>query len=434
MRKSLLSLIALFTVAVTPINVFAATYSTEVTNSISVGDINIGLEESEDTVGTVLPGQKIKKTIKIKNKANKTWVRAKFEYSDCGEYKGLSDEDVELASNKWKKIGDYFYRLDPIEDGETIDFVKSFNVPSDWDSERAEEQFSIYTSVDAVQFSSFTPNFRSSDPWFGTVIEECVHSAQMIPPKDHEGFSVVLDRNVRELVRFGDNFFSNWGSLMPGDTLYGKVTIGNNYARPVYMYFRTESTMDDDFADRLQLTIMNGRQVIYNGPLSGSINEDIKLGVFQKGNRKDLTYKITVPADLTNEYAFRNASTKWIFTASYKDTGFEHHGGGNGGGNGGHPRGEMPQTLGESRPTLQETDPIGEIIPEESMSQGEQIPGAESGDDSNVIGGLRQLAPQTGDTSHMMFYFWSMVFFGVSAAGMIFYNWRRSRRDNNEKR
>lgn len=425
MRKEILSFAILFTMAVTPINVFAATYSTEVTNNISVGDINIGLEESGDTDNeAVLPGQKINKTIKIKNKANKAWVRAKFEYPDCDEYKGLTDKDVELESNKWKKIGEYFYRLVPIEDGETIDFVKSFNVPSDWDSEKADKQFTIYTSVDAIQFSSFTPDFRSSDPWFGTVIEECVHSAEMVPPKDNKIFSVVLDRNARELVRFGDNFFSNWGSLMPGDTLYGKVTIGNNYARPVYMYFRTESTMDDDFANRLQLTIMNGRYVIYNGPLSGSINENIKLGIFQKGNRKDLTYKITVPADLTNEYAFRNASTKWIFTASYKDTGFEHHGGGSGG----KPK-DIPQTLGEVRPIPQESHPTIDHPTDDRYDH--PIGGGEepTPEDKSVFSAFRHRNPKTGDTSHMMFYFWSMVFFGVSAVGMIFYNWRQNRRD-----
>ena len=321
MRKEILSFAILFMMAVTPINVFAATYSTEVTNNISVGDINIGLEESGDTDNeSVLPGQKINKTIKIKNKANKAWVRAKFEYSDCDEYKGLSDKDVELESNKWKKIGEYFYCLVPIEDGETMDFVKSFNVPSDWDSEKTDKQFTIYTSVEAVQETNFTPDFTKDDPWFGTVIESCVHTTYDITTETGDTpFSVVFENGAEGLVKIGNDFFSNWPSLMPGDTVTDTVKIGNNYSRPMTIFFRTDTIADDDLISKVHLTIKNGDKVLYDGAMNGEITNEVSLGSIKQGEVRELIYTVSIPASLTNEFALAKTSTKWIFYCSHEN-------------------------------------------------------------------------------------------------------------------
>lgn len=321
MRKGILSFAILFMMAVTPINVFAATYSTEVTNNISVGDINIGLEESGDTDNeSVLPGQKINKTIKIKNKANKAWVRAKFEYSDCDEYKGLSDKDVELESNKWKKIGEYFYCLVPIEDGETMDFVKSFNVPSDWDSEKTDKQFTIYTSVEAVQETNFTPDFTKDDPWFGTVIESCVHTTYDITTETGDTpFSVVFENGAEGLVKIGNDFFSNWPSLMPGDTVTDTVKIGNNYSRPMTIFFRTDTIADDDLISKVHLTIKNGDKVLYDGAMNGEITNEVSLGSIKQGEVRELIYTVSIPASLTNEFALAKTSTKWIFYCSHEN-------------------------------------------------------------------------------------------------------------------
>lgn len=398
MRKALLSFAILFTMAVTPINGFAATYSTEVTNNISVGDINIGLEESGDTGDeAVLPGQKINKTIKIKNKANKAWVRAKFEYSDCDEYKGLSDQDVELESNKWKKIGEYFYRLVPIEDGETIDFVKSFNVPSDWDSEKADKQFTIYTSVEAVQEANFTPDFTKDDPWFGTVIESCVHTTYDITTETRDTpFSVVFENGAEGLVKVGDDFFSNWPSLMPGDTVTDTVKIGNNYSRSMTIFFRTDTIADDDLISKVHLTIKNGDKVLYDGAMNGEITNEISLGSIKQGEARDLTYTVSIPASLTNEFALAKTSTKWIFYCSY-----ENNNGGNGGG-GSTSSGN--NTTSDTESHMAEV-PAPDPTPNNNAIQVPNVP---------IISGIVKKIPKLGESNV------SQIILEVSAIGLFF--------------
>ena len=396
MRKGILSFAILFMMAVTPINVFAATYSTEVTNNISVGDINIGLEESGDTDNeSVLPGQKINKTIKIKNKANKAWVRAKFEYSDCDEYKGLSDKDVELESNKWKKIGEYFYCLVPIEDGETMDFVKSFNVPSDWDSEKTDKQFTIYTSVEAVQEANFTPDFTKDDPWFGTVIESCVHTTYDITTETGDTpFSVVFENGAEGLVKIGNDFFSNWPSLMPGDTVTDTVKIGNNYSRPMTIFFRTDTIADDDLISKVHLTIKNGDKVLYDGAMNGEITNEVSLGSIKQGEVRELIYTVSIPASLTNEFALAKTSTKWIFYCSHENN--------NGGNSGGSSTSSGNNTTSDTEYDTAEV-PTPDPTPNNNTIQVPNVP---------IISGIVKKIPKLGESNV------SQIILEVSAIGL----------------
>lgn len=338
-RRSLVILpMLLFTMAASPIPAMAATYTTEVTNNISMGDINISINEFEhDGNGNevsykdgkmVVPGQKIDKIIRINNNANKAWVRAKLSYSDWNGFKGLSDDDVELASDSWIKRGDYYYCITPVDKDKYVDLIKAVNIPSDWKEDRSNGIFQIFTSVDAVQTANFTPDFGAEDPWFGTIIEECVHTTQNVKTESTDKpFSVVFEGGSSGIVKVGDDFFSNWASLMPGDTVSDKVTIGNNYSRGVSIYFHNETLADDALAKAVQLTIRSGDKILYEGSLSGAMEKKVSLGYFSKGETGEITYTLSVPAELTNKYALANTKTKWVFECYYSN------GGGGGGGN-----------------------------------------------------------------------------------------------------
>jgi hypothetical protein len=181
--------------------------------------------------------------------------------------------------------------------------------------DEARKHFAIHITSDAVQVKNFTPDFNSEDPWFGTLIEERIYQPFEIEPGSEDPFSVEFMDGTEGLVKVGDDFFHNWGTLLPGDTFTDTVTIGNNYTKAVEIFFHTENIADSELLDQIQITIKNGDQVIYDGPLSGTV-EELSLGTFNKGETTVLTYTIHVPAELNNKYALSEAITKWIFSTS----------------------------------------------------------------------------------------------------------------------
>ena len=301
-------------------------YETEVVNGISMGDIDISINEYEhDENGNevnyvdqkmVLPGQKVDKIVRITNNANTAWIRAKLEYTDYEGLKGFSDSDLVLASDKWIKKGDYFYYTEPVAKNQYQDLIKQVVIPSNWSNERADATYSIYIIADAVQTSNFTPNFESDDPWFGTVIEQCVHTKHDIKTATNDAFKVTFEGGSDGLVKVGDDFFKNWGSLMPGDVVTDKVTVGNDYNRGVSIYFKTETIADDELLKALHLTIKEEDKVIYDGTMDGAVTKGVYLGYFTKGETAEITYTVSVPSELNNKYALMDTKTKWIFSCS----------------------------------------------------------------------------------------------------------------------
>lgn len=338
-KSNLILPMLLLAMATVQFPAMAATYTTEVTNNISMGDINIGIKEYEhDENGNevayrdgkmVVPGQKVDKIIRITNNANQAWIRAKLEYTDWQNFAGLSDNDVELASDKWVKVGDYYYYTEPVSRDASVDLIKSVSIPTDWTEVRSGGTFQIITTVDAVQTANFTPNFEAEDPWFGTVIEECVHTSHgVMTETGNETFGVIFENGSEGLVKVGDDFFSNWPSLMPGDAVTDTVRIGNNYSRPITIFFRTETIADDNLIGKVHLTIKNGEEVLYDGAMNGAITKEISLGYVKKGETKNLTYTVSIPAELTNEFALTKTKTKWIFRCFYGNSSGGSSGGG----------------------------------------------------------------------------------------------------------
>lgn len=107
---------------------------------------------------------------------------------------------------------------------------------------------------------------------------------------------------------------------MPGDTLKDKVILKNSYNRAVSIYFRTEVLDNNDLSKTINLRIYNGSTLIYDGALNKSLDE-ILLGKLNKGDALELSYEISLPAELTNKYALSNAKTKWYFRCVVQSSG-----------------------------------------------------------------------------------------------------------------
>lgn len=393
----------------TPCMAYAGEYTTEVTNSVTLGDVSISLSEYEpDEDGKevpyqndkqVLPGQTVDKIVRITNNANASWIRVKAEYTSEEGLDSLSDNELTLADGDWEKIGDYYYYKKPVAKDESVDFLKRVKIPASWDSTYAEKGFSMILTADAVQEANFTPDWNAGDPWFGTVIETCVHTSYDPKLAGNQTFSVMFENGADGLVKTEEDFFSNWTSLMPGDTVSGQVALKNNYRRTVTMYFKTETIADDALLKALHLEIKNGDTVLYSGAMDGAITEKVKIASLAMNEEAVLTYTVSVPKELNNSYALSKTQTKWIFSA-YMSSSSGGGGGGShkttGGGSSNYGPGMTKGTTGQNQ--TGETGSTGQT-PEPGP-----IPIPEP---------IKQLIPKLGDSN-----FWQGVFV-TAAAGLI---------------
>lgn len=339
------------------------TYSTEAVNTITTGDISIFLEEFElDPEGrripyvdgkTVIPGQHVDKIVTITNEAQEAWIRAKVEYNTDDGLEGMSDRMLGGIPEGWKKCGGYFYYTEPVASGETVDFFRQVVIPREWDETCGEKGFSIGITAQAVQCANFVPDFSSGEPWFGIPVEKCIHDSHGIYQVENPAeFSVIFANGSEGFIQGGENFFENFPSMLPGDTLTDTLVVGNHFGEVLDFYFYTDIPEQDEASrmllNRLGLTIRCGDTRIYEGTLGAeALREGIPLGEpFRKGDVRELTYTLHMPAELTNEWALQTAKVRWIFQTQY-------HTGSGGGSTGG-------RTPSQGKTVL--PDPVQELV------------------------------------------------------------------------
>ena len=163
--------------------VFAAQSEVSVENNVDIGNINISLEKHGldekgektdfDDAQVVVPGQVVDELVDIFNLANDAWVRMKVTFDDSTIDGNMLDDSLLNLGEDWVKCGDYYYCTKPVKHGESAEFLKSVSIPAEWTEAVSEKDLKINFTADAVQEKNFTPNFKSDDPWFGTVIQ-CV--------------------------------------------------------------------------------------------------------------------------------------------------------------------------------------------------------------------------------------------------------------------
>lgn len=429
MRFKILFLAALLSCSVSHPVFAAASCETEVINHVGIGDISIKIEELElDKEGkevpyendkTVLPGQRVSKIVRILNEADTAWIRAKLEYVSDEGIQGLSDQMVVLASDQWTKAGDYYYYKVPVERNSHVDFIREVHIPPEWNEESAGRTFSIIVTADAVQADHFTPDFSGEAPWFGTIIETCVHTSYEPAKEGDMDFSVIFEGGAEGLVRMGDDFFSNWGTLMPGDTVTDRVQVKNTYKRPVTIYFRTETIADDRLMEALRLEIKSGDKTIYSGTMGKNLERDVELASLKYGDESELTYTLYVPEELNNQYALSKTKTKWIFSAKVK----------NSGGSEGDDRDEPDRSGNEERSTGGGTRE--EYEGNHSESAKETTVGTDRSNQGKVIipGVLQGITlPQTGDSNVSLYALLLML---GSGFGIVIL-WRRQKKEEQD--
>lgn len=297
--------------------------STEVTNNGGMGNVSIAILSEQydpdtkknvpwDDTRIVLPGDKVSEIVTIVNEGEPAWIRAKLDF-ETKAVVNFKEDDVTFMDGWIRKKDGYWYWPKEVKPGEKVQFMDAVSVPADWSSEQVKKtEFTARIHADAVQTRHFTPDFKSDDPWFGTVIEVSQYNYTREPHGGNAKFSITYEGGAEGLVRVGDDFFSNWDTLMPGDHLEDQVVIRNTYSRKLKMYFRSENAQTTELEENIKLKIYRGNETIFDGTLAQA-KEEMVLAVMDPDSEFIFKYEIDIPKELNNKFDLTDAQVKWIF-------------------------------------------------------------------------------------------------------------------------
>ena len=307
---------------------------TDVTNYFQQGIVDIELDEYElrpdGTEGpftnnqTVLPGSTISKIPRIVNEAVDCYIRLKVSY-DGGQLQ-LTDDNILGWNQDLRKIGDYYYYVKVLEHDKAFDVFNQVKIPSEWTSAVSGKDIKIRIDVDAVQARNFVPAFSSSNPWGNIEIENCLYEDGYNFTKFKKGqdsdLKVYLTEKADQLVHTPDDFFSEFGYILPGDTLTDSVNLKNRANKPMALYFGTNSLETGGTLDKIELKIELKKpdgttETVYEGLMNTDLEYKL-LGTFQPGQEGELLFTLHVPESLTNIYALDAGRVKWLFMAEFE--------------------------------------------------------------------------------------------------------------------
>lgn len=284
---------------------------TSVTNQISTGIIDIELEDYAVLPDLVLPGMELPGVKEVQNEGNACYVRAKITFPESA----IPMDGSIWMSEGWIYHGDgYWYYPKILETGDVIPLMEGMTIPLDYPQKTEGGQIVLDVDVDAIQSLHFTPDFSADAPWGNVEIERCLHEdgydISTFRPADDQSFSVTYEGNADALFAAPEDFFSDLPILLPGDTYTDTAALKNNSDDPIILYFWSEAK-SSKLLDAIRLTCSLDGTVFYDGPLSGNFQEQVTIPA---GKASSLTYTVSVPETLQNEYTILQDQVKWIFT------------------------------------------------------------------------------------------------------------------------
>lgn len=302
----------------------------KVENHISTGDVNIDLKEYTkigkkevpyENPKIVFPGDVISKIPRVKNYAKPCWIRAKITYTDDSqEAEGLSDENLSGFPTGWIKRGEYYYYTEILNRFDSVHIFEEVHIPDAWTEIHSTQELTISIQAEAIQADHFVPDFQAMSPWGNEKIQLCIHenNNQLCCTKQNVKLSVVFHGKANKLVAAPDDFFSNFGKIMPGDTLSDSILISNTTDRDAEIFFYTgiseQSGISRQMLEEIQLQIQMDNRVLYSGPLNAEgLRNRISLGIYKPGESGKMEFSLEVPASWDNSYAKQETNVIWNF-------------------------------------------------------------------------------------------------------------------------
>lgn len=315
-------------------NVSTSIVDISLKNYTKVEDKIIPMDEKKDAL-VVMPGMKISQIPRITNKAINCYVRASIAIDNKNQVNHpITVEDISGFTTDWVKAGEYYYYTNIFETGSTIDMFDTISVPEEWDTQYTEgdeirdyytkNDWDITVKVDAIQAANFTPAFDKVNPWGEEgkdyEIQECIHEdgydVTTFKANTPSELSVVYEGNSKKLITSQEDFFSGFSTLTPGDSIKGTFTLKNTADTNQSIFFKTEvMEPENNLLNKMELKIITseGRE-IYSGSLnSNELKEYMELCKLDKDKVQNVTFHVSVPKELDNQYTLNTGKVKWYF-------------------------------------------------------------------------------------------------------------------------
>lgn len=311
------------------VSVYAYT-EVSVENEFTTGIVDIELNEYtieagkevawENNVKDILPGQDICKIPRISNHGNDCYVRADIHFIDTP----LTADVLYGMPEDWILAADGYYYYTPIlRSGEYIDLFKGLTVPENLSEQTAESMFKIHIDVDAIQSENFAPDYTLYDPWGTVEIIDCekegLYDISTFKKSDNLKFKITYEGETGRLLKNEEDFFENFPVLLPGDVYTDTLQFTNDSKEKVNLYFRTKAPEGTKLLDEILLTItknFNGNDMlVYQGNIrAADLHENILVATVDQGDSGTLTYEVSIPKELNNDYSILQDSVTWIFS------------------------------------------------------------------------------------------------------------------------
>ncbi|MBP3805509.1 MAG: hypothetical protein J6I76_16750 [Oribacterium sp.] len=303
----------------------APAYAGTVDAILKTGGIQIGLEqkmldESGNRVDpyevSLHPTEEVSYIVSVKNDLSPAYIRLKLKYT--GEFDGVDDSMLRGVSDKWVKQGDYWYYTEPVKTGSLTDFCTSLVMPEFPESTGV--PVSVSVDADAVQSANFTPDFTSTSPWGDVEIQSHASFGDSVRSDSGDsGFHITFEDIEDGEMNESNDLFKNFRSLMPGDTVSEKITIKNEYNRPISIRLSSDNNDKDTSLNKwINVEIKRlstegtDEKVVYSGPLYGDdLEKDINLGIIGKDRFQEYLVTLLVDKNMPNSTMMQDYSVSW---------------------------------------------------------------------------------------------------------------------------
>lgn len=146
--------------------------------------------------------------------------------------------------------------------------------------------------------------------------------------------SVEYRGEAEGLIATPEDFFLDFGTLLPGDKREGVAYIKNTTNDEIEVFFKTEPLDRSEYYDDIDYSLLekislkislkknasSDEQVLYEGNLGAvSMSEFRSLGSYSKGYDGEFIFRIEVPTSLRNDYTLSRTKVKWVFAVEKKE-------------------------------------------------------------------------------------------------------------------
>lgn len=294
--------------------------STESTLSTSFVDIEIkeynkdNNEFTEDGRG-VMPGEDISLIPRINNLGIECYIRAKLSYTINGkEYNEL--EFIDGNYKNWTKDNGYYYYSSILNKNSSVDLFNNVHIPDSL-SDQDNATIVVNIIVEAVQAKNFDGRVSS---WNGVNIIKAVDRSYEVDPSGDS--TIIYENDAERYIQISDNFFGNLGNLLPGDSESETVIIKNNGRNKINYYVSLEY---DELTEEEKNLLNNINLIIKkeNGTILSESKlynfEKVLLGTYNLNDTENISFEVSLPKELDNEFSKIIAKVRWKFSVDLID-------------------------------------------------------------------------------------------------------------------